>query len=114
MISSVVKIFTFTGSIFALLWEAIREDLAKHPVEWGPWITAMVYFTAMIYFSVPGFKSFVIATIILLSCWNNYGKRTLSRTGIVVLFFTLFVWAGIIPEPANWSPMAHAFVAGWR
>jgi hypothetical protein len=61
----------------------------------------------VLFFGVAGFKAAVVAMVILIAIMGNYGRRTLIRGGIVVLFLTLGVRAEIFPDPTGWSKIAH-------
>jgi hypothetical protein len=109
-----MSVFSATKSVLVLMKDFIVEDFREHPLDTAPWLNSAIYLSAMVYFGVAGFKATVVALIILISIMGNYGRRTLIRGGIVVLFFTLAVWAEIVPNPNSWSKIAHSSLAELR
>jgi hypothetical protein len=101
-------------SVLGVVKDVIVDDLQSNPLDLTPWTNAAVYFGAMLFFGIDLLKAAVIAGVIALAISNNYGRRTLIRCGIVVLFFTLAVWAEVIPAPAAWGKMAHSLIAELR
>jgi hypothetical protein len=97
-----------------IIKDIIVDDLRSHPLVLTPWTNAAVNFGAMVFFGIDLLKAAVIAGVIALAIMNNYGRRTLIRGGIAVLFFTLAVWAEAIPAPAVRGKMAHSLIAELR
>src|SRR5437762_10314245 len=100
--------------VLVVLKDVITDEFQSHPVDMTPWANAFVYLGAMLFFGVDLFKAAVTAGVVALAIAYNYGRRTLIRGGVAVLFFTLAVWAGVIPDPASWGRLVHSFVAGLR
>ena len=90
--------------------EVVVDDFKEHPLDTAPWLNSAVYLGAMLFFGVPFGKAIVIATIILFAIMYHYGRRALIRGGMVALFFTLTVWAEIIPEPSKWGHLVRSIV----
>jgi hypothetical protein len=68
----------------------------------------------MLFFGVDPLKAAVTAGVVALAIMYNYGRRTLKRGGVAVLFFSLAVWTGVIPDPANWGRFVHSVIAESR
>ena len=108
------RLYQKTKDVLVVVKDVIIDELQSHPVDTVPWTNAAVYLGAMLFFGVDPLKAAVTAGVVALAISYNYGRRTLIRGGVVVLFFTLTVWVGIIPDPANWGRLVHSFVAGLR
>jgi len=80
-------------TVIVTLKEFIVEDFREHPLDTAPWFNSAIYLGAMLFFGVAFWKAVTVAAIILFAIMYNYGRRTLIRGGIIVLFFSLAVWA---------------------
>lgn len=109
-----MSVLNTTKSVFGIFRDVIRDDLRDEPVDPAPWVNSAVYLIAMLFFGVSLWKAAVVAAIILFAIMFNYGRRTLVRGGIVVLFFTVAVWAGILPDPSKWGHLVHSMVTDIR
>lgn len=109
-----MSVLTATKSVLAIFKDFIVDDFREHPLDTAPWLNSAVYLGAMMFFGVAGWKAVVVATIILFAIMYNYGRRTLIRGGIAVLFLTLAVWTEVIPDPSKWSAIAQSVITQLR
>jgi hypothetical protein len=101
-----------TKDVFVILKEFIADDLREHPLDTAPWLNSAIYLCAMLFLGVTGWKALIVATVILFAIMYNYGRRTLIRGGMAIVFFSLAVWAEIVPDPSKWGQVVRSFVAG--
>src|ERR1700737_4718137 len=109
-----MSVLSVAKDVLVVFKEEIVDDLREGPLDTPPWLNSAVYLSAMLYLGVNGWKALVVAAIILFAIMYNYGRRTLIRGGIAILFFSLAVWAEIIPDPSKWSHLAHSVIAELR
>ena len=64
----------------------VINDFQSHPLDTPPWTNASVYLGAMLFFGGDPLKAAVTAGVVALAIMYNYGRRTLMRGGVAVLF----------------------------
>jgi hypothetical protein len=109
-----MSVLSMTKSVFGIFKDVLVNEIRAEPIDTAPWFNSAVYLGALLFFGVSFWKAVIVAAIILFAIMYNYGRRTLIRGGMAVLFFTLAVWAEIIPDPSKWSNLARSVVPELR
>ena len=75
------------------------KDLLRGPFDLIPLTNAAVFSLGLSIFGVPVWKCIVIGVIAFAATKLNYGRRILSRVGVLVMIASVVVWADLIPDP---------------
>jgi len=75
------------------------KDLLRGPLDLVPLINAAVYSVAFSILGVPIWKCVVVGVIAFAASKLHYGRRMLSRLGVLIMIACLFVWADLTPDP---------------
>ena len=87
------------------------KDLLRGPLDLVPLTNAAVYSLGFSVFGVPIWKCVVIGIIAFTATKLHYGRRTLSRLGVLVMIASVFVWADLMPDPHEWARRTRAVAA---
>jgi hypothetical protein len=87
------------------------KDLLRGPLDLVPLTNAAVYSLGFSVFGVPIWKCVVIGIIAFTAAKLPYGRRTLSRLGVLVMIASMFVWADLMPDPQELAQRARAVMA---
>jgi hypothetical protein len=87
------------------------EDLLSGPLDLIPLANAAAYSLGFSIFGVPVWKCIVIGIIAFTATKLHYGRRTLSRLGVLVMITSVFVWADLMPDPHELAQRARAVMA---
>jgi hypothetical protein len=87
------------------------KDLLRGPLDLIPLANAAVYSLGFSIFGVPVWKCIVIGVIALAATKLHYGRRALSRLGVLIMIASVFVWADLIPGPHELAQRARAIGA---
>jgi hypothetical protein len=87
------------------------KDLLRGPFDLVPLTNAAVYSLGFSVFGVQIWKCVVIGIIAFTATKLHYGRRTLSRLGVLVMIASMFVWADLMPDPHELAQRARAVMA---
>jgi hypothetical protein len=87
------------------------KDLLRGPLDLVPLTNAAVYSLGFSVFGVPIWKCVVLGIIAFTATKLPYGRRTLSRLGVLVMIASMFVWADLMPDPQELAQRARAVMA---
>ncbi len=88
------------------------EDLLRGPFDLIPLTNAAVYSLGLSVFGAPVWKCIVIGVVAFAATKLHYGRRLLSRVGVLIMIASVVVWADLIRDPHELAQRAHALVAG--
>jgi hypothetical protein len=75
------------------------KDLLRGPLDLVPLTNAAVYSLGFSVFGVPIWKCVVVGIIAFTAAKLQYGRRVLSRLGVLIMIASAFVWADLMPDP---------------
>jgi hypothetical protein len=101
--------FTSPGDVMTFFDEL--KDLLKGPLDSIPLANAAVYSLGFSIFGVPAWKCVIVGVIAFAATKLHYGRRILSRLGVLVMFASVFVWADLMPDPHEWARRTRAVAA---
>jgi hypothetical protein len=87
------------------------EELLGDPLDLVPLANAVVYSLGFSIFGVPAWKCAVVGIIVFAASKIHYGRRVLSRLGVLIMVLSMFVWAGLTPDTQELARTARAVVA---
>jgi hypothetical protein len=93
------------------------KDLLKGPLDLVPLVNGAVYSFGFSIFGAPAWKCIVVGIIAFAASKLHYGRRVISRLGVLVLIASMFIWADVIPHPGELLQRARAVMAEfhpWR
>jgi len=99
------------SEVLSVLSDVVRQDFKDHPIESVAWMNAAVFSTTFYLAGTPGWKSPLVGAIVLNASKIHYGRRTLTRAGVILLVIGLPVWAGLLPPPLKWLDTMHSVTA---
>src|SRR5229473_4054802 len=100
--------------VLSVLHDVVRQDFKDHPIDSVPWMNAAVFGATFYLAGTPGWKSLLVGAIVLTASKKHYGRRTLTRAGVVLLVIGLPIWAGLLPPPTKWLDTMHSVMADMR
>jgi hypothetical protein len=62
-------------------------------------------------FGVSVWKSVIVSVVAFAASKLHYGRRVLSRLGVLIMIAAMFVWADLIPDPHELAQRARAIGA---
>ena len=87
------------------------KDLLRGPFDLIPLANAAVYSLGLSVFGAPTWKCVAVGVVAFTVTKLHYGRRMLSRVGVLIMIASIFVWAELTPEPHELAQRAHALVA---
>src|SRR3981081_4880269 len=90
------------------------EELLRGPLDLVPLANAAVYSLGFSIFGVPAWKCAVVGLIVFAASKLHYGRRALSRLGVLMMIASTFVWAGLTPDTQKLARTARPVVAEFR
>ena len=87
------------------------KDLLRGPFDLIPLTNAAVYSLGFSVFGAPVWKCLVVGVVAFAVTKLHYGRRMLSRVGVLIMIAAMFVWADLKPDPHKLAQTAHALVA---
>ena len=90
------------------------EELLRGPLDLVPLANAAVYWLGFSIFGVPAWKCAVVGIIVFAASKLHYGRRVLSRLGVLIMIASTFVWTGLTPDIPELARTARAVVAEFR
>jgi hypothetical protein len=89
-------------------------DLLRGPLDVVPVVNAAVYSLGFSIFGVPAWKCAVVGIIVFAASKLHYGRRVLSRLGVLIMIASTFVWADLTPDTQELARTARAVMAEFR
>ena len=89
-------------------------DLLRGPLDVVPVVNAAVYSLGFSIFGVPAWRCAVVGLIVFAASKLHYGRRVLSRFGVLIMIASTFVWADLIPDTEELARTARAVMAEFR
>src|ERR1700716_2573293 len=89
-------------------------DLLRGPLDVVPVVNAAVYSLGFSIFGVPAWRCAVVGLIVFAASKLHYGRRMLSRLGVLIMIASTFVWADLIPDTEELARTARAVMAEFR
>ncbi len=74
------------------------------------WFNAAVFLGCLLALGLDFRKSLIVAVVVLISCYVNYGTRWLMRAGFVLLVVTVLVTIEVLPEPREWRQLSQKMI----
>ena len=90
------------------------DDLLRGPLDLVPLINGAVYSWGFWLFGAPVWKCFVVSVLVFAASKLHYGRRVLSRLGVLVMIAAMFMWAEVIPAPGELMQRARAVMAEFQ
>ena len=87
------------------------KDLLRGPLDLVPLVNAVVYSLAFSILGAPVWKCVVVGVIAFAAPKLHYGRRTLSRLGVLIMIASLFIWADVTPDPHELARRTSAVLA---
>ena len=87
------------------------EELLRGPLDLVPLANAAVYSLGFSIFGVPAWKCAVVGIIVFAASKLHYGRRALSRLGVLIMIASTFVWAGLTPDTQELARTVRAVMA---
>jgi len=87
------------------------KDLLRGPLDLIPLANAAVYSLGFSIFGAPVWKCVVVGVVAFAASKLHYGRRVLSRLGVLIMIAAMFVWADLAPDPYAMARRARAVVA---
>ena len=87
------------------------EELLRGPLDLVPVVNAAVYSLGFSIFGVPAWKCAIVGIIVFAASKLHYGRRALSRLGVLIMIASTFVWAGLTPDTQELARTARAVMA---
>ena len=84
------------------------KDLLRGPFDLIPLTNAAVYSLGFSVFGAPTWKCLVVGVVAFAATKLHYGRRMLSRLGVLIMIASTFVWAELTPEPHELAQRARA------
>jgi hypothetical protein len=89
-------------------------DLLRGPLDVVPVVNAAVYSLGFSIFGVPAWKCAVVGIVVFAASKLHYGRRVLSRLGVLIMIASTFVWADLTPDTQELARTARAVMAEFR
>ena len=89
-------------------------DLLRGPLDVVPVVNAAVYSLGFSIFGVPAWRCAVVGLIVFAASKLHYGRRVLSRLGVLIMIASTFVWADLTPDTQELARTARAVMAEFR
>ena len=89
-------------------------DLLRGPLDVVPVVNAAVYSLGFSIFGVPAWKCAVVGIVVFAASKLHYGRRVLSRLGVLIMIASTFVWAELTPDTQELARTARAVMAEFR
>ena len=89
-------------------------DLLRGPLDVVPVVNAAVYSLGFSIFGVPAWRCAVVGLIVFAASKLHYGRRMLSRLGVLIMIASTFVWADLTPDTQELARTARAVMAEFR
>jgi hypothetical protein len=86
------------------------KELFRGPLDLIPLTNAAVYSLGFSIFGVSAWKCVVVG-IGAFAASKRYGRRVVSRLGVLVMIASAFVWTGLTPDIQEMARTARAVVA---
>ncbi len=87
------------------------KDLPRGPFDLIPLTNAAVYSLGFSVFGAPTWKCVAVGVVMFAATKLHYGRRMLSRVGVLIMIASTFVWAELTPEPHELAQRARAVAA---
>ena len=87
------------------------KDFFRGPLDLIPLANAAVYSFGFLIFGVPIWKCIVIGVIAFAASKLHYGRRMLSRLGVLIMIAAMSVWADLILDPHELAQRVRAIGA---
>jgi len=84
------------------------KDLLRGPLDLIPLANAAVYSLGFSIFGAPVWKCIVVGGIAFAATKLHYGRRMLSRVGVLIMIAAIFVWAELTPQTHELAQRARA------
>ena len=78
------------------------------------WLNALVYFLGGLTFGIGIWRSLLLAAIVFVATRIHYGRRTILRIGMGLLFPLTAIWVGLLPWPSEWHARMISTIAEIR
>jgi hypothetical protein len=90
------------------------KDLLRGPLDLIPLANAAVYSLGFSIFGTPVGKCIVIGVVAFAATKLHYGRRELSRVGVLVMIASTVVWADLIPDTHELAQKVRGVVAEFQ
>jgi hypothetical protein len=70
--------------------------------------TGFIYTIGLLLLGVVWWKALIVAGVAAISWYLTYGRRIIISIGLILLFFGLGSWTGLIPPPVQWGQFLAA------
>src|SRR5258708_39615686 len=87
------------------------KDLLRGPLDLIPLTNAAVYSLGFSIFGAPTWKCVAVGVVAFTATKLHYGRRILSRLGVLIMIASVVVWAHLIPDPHELAQRARAVAA---
>jgi hypothetical protein len=87
------------------------DHLLRGPLDLVPLANASVYSLGFLIFGVPVWKCAVVGIVAFAASKLHYGRRAISRLGVLIMIASTFVWAGLTPDTQDLVRTARLVVA---
>jgi hypothetical protein len=84
------------------------KDLLRGPLDLISLANATVYALGFLIFGVPVWKCAVVGIMAFAATKLHYGRRLLSRLGVLIMIASVVIWAELMPDPHELAQRTRA------